>query len=206
MVYVLDAAIASRHTALLDEMFHVRRRVFVEGLGWPLAVDPKGREVDAFDTDAAVYLVRAETGTNRHLASVRLLPTTAPHLLADRFADLCEQSVPRGDEFWEITRLCITPGLQKEEAVYSRRTVCAGVMEFGLLHGIKHYTCAISLTWLPTFLSPGWEVTPLGAPKEIDGDLVGAFVITVSAHFLRDYRRRHGIPLGVLDFVRPQAA
>ena len=206
MVYVLDAATAPQHAALIDDMHRVRRQVFVEGLGWPLAVDAHGREIDAFDTDAAVYLVRADPRTGRHRASVRLLPSTAPHLLGDCFEGLCTDGVPRGDDIWEITRLCMTPGLPRDEAVYSRRTVCAGVMEFGLLHGIRRYSCVLSLSWLPTFLSPGWEVLPLGPPQEVEGDMLGAFVITVSAQFLRDYRQRHEIPLGVLDFVRPQAA
>lgn len=206
MVYVLDAAAAPQHRGLLDEMLRVRREVFVERLRWPLAVDAEGRELDSFDTGDAVYLVEADRRTNRHLASVRLLPTTVPHLLADRFDRLCTDGAPRGENYWEITRLCMTPGLPREEAVFARRTVCAGVMEFGLLHGIKHYTCALSLSWLPTFLSPGWEVMPLGTPQDIDGDLVGAFEIKVSAQFLREYRMRHGIPLGVLDFVHRRAA
>jgi hypothetical protein len=36
--------------------------------------------------------------------------------------------------------------------------------------------------------------------------MLGAFAITVSPAFLRGYRAKHGLPTGVLEFVRRRAA
>ena len=206
MVYVLGSDAPAELAGLIDEMFQVRRQVFVDGLGWDLAVDTHGREVDGYDTASAVYLIASASNFGGHLASVRLRPTTGAHLTADVFSDLCAGGAPRGEDVWEITRLCVTPGVSRDQALRARREVCAGVIEFGLLHGIERYSCVLDLSWLPTFLNPGWEVTPLGEPRMRNGEMLGAFAIHVSSAFLRRYRAQHHLPAGVLDFARRRAA
>src|SRR3546814_5178337 len=43
----------------------------------------------------------------QHEASLRLFPTSQPHMLGTLFSHLCPLGVPAGDKIWESTRLCL---------------------------------------------------------------------------------------------------
>src|SRR5918996_3192836 len=93
--------------ALLEMHLH-RKHVFVDTMGWRIGPRESWLEVDQFDDDYAVYII-AVGEEDRHLGSVRLLPTTRPHMLSTVFADLCPQSAPVGADIWEISRFLATP-------------------------------------------------------------------------------------------------
>lgn len=203
MVLLVCGREQARHAQVLEDMHRVRAQVFVEKLGWDVPVDATGQEKDQFDTEDAVYLI-ATDDHGRHLSSVRLLPSTAPHVLGALFDDLCLGGAPRAPDVWEISRLCSTPGLEREIMVRARRRVCAAIMEFASLRGIRRYSCAISTSWLPTFLLPGWTCTPLGPPQERKGDTLGAFAIEASDPAL--VRARFESPAPVLAESAAKAA
>lgn len=106
MIHVLHGR--RRNSALLDQMFHDRKTLFVDLLGWELALDAIGREIDQYDHDRALYVVVTDA-TGAHAASLRLLPTDQSHLLADLFPGLCAAGIPSGPGIYEVTRLCACP-------------------------------------------------------------------------------------------------
>jgi acyl homoserine lactone synthase len=88
---------------VLAGMARYRYRVFVETLGWKLAVR-NGLELDQFDGPDTRYVVaRSEDGRISGVA--RLLPTTGPYLLADVFPELMGGAPPPRDPgVWELSR------------------------------------------------------------------------------------------------------
>jgi N-acyl-L-homoserine lactone synthetase len=88
---------------LFTGMARYRHRVFVEALGWDLAVRD-GLEFDQFDRPDTRYVVARDDGGA--IAGVaRLLPTTDRYLLADVFPQLLGSTpVPCCPFVWELSR------------------------------------------------------------------------------------------------------
>src|SRR5690242_6135136 len=88
VIHFVTAGNRAQHEKLCDSMFRDRKAVFIDRLGWNLQTIDGNREIDQFDTPDAVYVVEANA-EQRHLASLRLLPTTKPHLMSEVFPFLC---------------------------------------------------------------------------------------------------------------------
>lgn len=180
MVFIVDRDTRRQFAYGVEQMHQMRRQVFVERLGWPLKVDESGREIDAFDTEDAEYLLDLEPESGRLLGAVRLLRTDRPHLLSECFSDLCEGPVPRGEGVREISRLATAPDLPRDRTMRVRHRIASALMEYGLHLGLGSYTFVTHTSWLPTLLCVGWTCHPLGLPKERDGLSIGALSIEVS--------------------------
>ncbi len=189
MVDVITANNRHRFTSLIDQMHRDRKAVFVDRLKWDVPVVDGKYEIDQFDIDDAIYLVATDAKHQRHLGSVRLLPTTGPHLLGDVFPHLCDKSVPTGDDVWEITRMCTHPSKDLDGLAIRRQLVVA-LCEFGLLYGIRTYTVVTHVQMLSALLAVGWECEPLGEPQLVAGDMVGAMAIKISPATLQLFRSR----------------
>lgn len=88
---------------LYSQIAHYRHKVFVEQLGWPLQ-SQDGLELDQFDRQDTVYLV-AQDDNGRITGCARLLPTTRPYLLAEKFPQLLNGlAPPRSPDVWELSR------------------------------------------------------------------------------------------------------
>ena len=194
MVTVIKSEHRPSYREALNAMHRHRKQVFVDFLKWDVPVVDGQYEIDQFDTEAAIYLMAIDPRTQSHLGSVRLLPSTGPHLLRDLFPHLCAESVPVAADIWEITRLCTAPKAAEPKRVLEQ--LATAVMEFGLLYGVKQFTCVAHLAWLNQILAAGWECEPLGLPQIIDGEHVGAVVIKVSTQSLQILRER-------LKFTQP---
>ncbi len=95
------------HTDLVWQTLRLRKRIFVDGLGWPLAVRD-GAERDQFDRRDTVYGAVVEAGAP--VACWRMLPTTGPYLLAEVFPHLAGgHPLPRSPRAWEISRFGADP-------------------------------------------------------------------------------------------------
>ena len=174
---------ADAHACLFESMHIDRKRVFVDALAWDIPHDGV-REVDQYDTDAADYLILRDSDTGHHLGSVRLLPTTAPHILGNVFPFLCEESVPRGPHIREITRLVVSPAVRPRDRRRVRNMLGRAMIEFGALRGVKKYTAVCEMGFLTQLLASGWRIDPLGFPQNIEGSLIGAVLIHLDADSL----------------------
>ena len=92
--------------ALRDQMHRFRARAFKDRRGWRVDVTD-GRETDSFDAQDVVYFIL--TGNDgRHVASLRLLPTTGPYMMADVFPEVLGDLPPyRSARIWESSRFCV---------------------------------------------------------------------------------------------------
>ena len=171
--HITPAVLAT--TGMMTDMWRDRKKVFVDTLGWDVPVVENCFEIDQFDDEHAVYLVVSDADRTRHLASVRLLPSTRPHILGDIFPQLSAAPVPRGPGTWEITRLCMSPSLSGvRQAMLIRRELALGLIEYALANGITRYTQVHLASHLPQLLAVGWDCEPLGFPVEAEGQLLMA--------------------------------
>ena len=80
MIHIVEGLGTPADQPLLESMFEDRKRLFIDLLDWDLTVVDDRLEVDRFDDAYATYIIAADRA-GRHLASMRLLPSTRPHLL-----------------------------------------------------------------------------------------------------------------------------
>jgi N-acyl-L-homoserine lactone synthetase len=175
----------------LMEMHHHRKQVFIDRLGWKLAAPGSWLEVDEFDNECAIYLMIVSGPDERHLGSVRLLPSTGPHLLSTVFRSLCPGDVPTGPTIWEISRLVAAPeGACGTSVLKLHRLLAAALVDFAELNGIERYTLVAEARRIPALLSVGWSVMPLSLPVERDGEMVEAVEILLDENSRAEVRRR----------------
>ena len=198
MVNVVTAYNRANFRAPLESMHRDRKKIFVDQLKWDIPVVDGQFEIDQFDTRDAIYLLDLDAQRQRHLGSVRLLPSTGPHLLGEIFPYLCDKGVPVGDDIWEITRLCTAPSKDVEPRPVRRRLATA-LCEFGLLYGINKYTCVAHVQWLSSLLAVGWECEPLGEPRQVGNEVIGAMSINITPATLQMFRGRMGTRTPVLQ-------
>jgi N-acyl-L-homoserine lactone synthetase len=178
MIHYIEhhAATAQRH--LLDGMFEDRRRLFVDLFGWDIPVIDGRFEIDQFDTADTVYIVAADDRGD-HAASLRLMPSTRPHMLAAIFPQLCPGGVPIGPTIWESTRLCLP---QRHGAALRkgyRNQLISAMVDFALERGIDRLTGVLPDPFRREVLAMGWVAEALGPPVRIGGGPIGAFAAHV---------------------------
>lgn len=206
MVLVVHGQNREAYARELDSMHRDRKTVFIDMHHWNLVATGE-REYDQFDTGDAVYLIEADPISGQHVCSLRLLPTTGPHLLSDVFPQLCDAGVPRGEDVWEVTRICFAPSMRGRERRQMLKHITLAAAEFGLLYGIRRYSVMAYLSFLPEVLSLGWDSDPLGVPKQIDErEPVAAFTVDVTPEVLQLFRRQWEVSATVLQLSTPRAA
>jgi N-acyl-L-homoserine lactone synthetase len=185
----------------LMEMHHDRKQVFVDRFGWRLPAKGSWLEVDQFDNDYAVYLL-ARSDEGRHQGSVRLLPSSRPHMLDTLFSHLCPAGVPGGDDIWEISRLVTNPADATGTSVLKvHRLLALALVEFAVENGINSYTLVAEAGRVPALLSIGWTVMPLGLPTMVEGEQLQALQIHLEPDTLRQLRQRLRIHHSVLRML-----
>ncbi len=190
------------HAALLMQMHHDRKRVFVDRLGWQLPSPQSWLEVDDFDNECAVYLVARSPMTGGHAGSVRLLPSTGKHMLNSLFQSLCAGAVPVGDDCWEISRLVTSPpDVAGTSVIKLHRLMALALLEFAALNSIRRYTLVAETHRVPALLSIGWTVTPLCLPSDFMSQKLQALQIAVDERTMRELRARLQIHSAVLQFA-----
>ncbi len=95
MIHIVENHLAPGSRQLLETMFADRKCLFVDLFGWDVPVVDGLFEIDQFDTAGTVYIICADA-KGEHEASIRLMPSTRPHMLRDIFAHLCPFGVPVG--------------------------------------------------------------------------------------------------------------
>lgn len=178
MIHVIDNHLAALNRPLLQSMFADRKRLFVDLFGWDVPVVDGLYEIDQFDTAAAVYIVAAGDD-GLHEASLRLMPTTGPHMLGALFAHLCPLGVPTGPDIWETTRLCLPQRHGATRRRELRNLLFSAAIDFALERGIAHLTGLIPERFRRELLAMGWQAEPLGPTVRVAGGPVGAFMVHV---------------------------
>ncbi len=192
----LDSNAALWHSMLFD-----RKRVFVDVLGWELKLREGLYEIDEYDHADAVYVIVSDMA-GKHIASQRLLPTTQPHLMRDHFRYLCMDDIPAGPEYYETTRVCISPdisgsALRRQVSTY----LGLGVVEFALIWGLKGLLSVSYYRLMQMVISMGWDIEYLGLPCGEGKEKMIASNHLITTDSLRRVRHRWGINKPVLTMI-----
>ncbi|HKY82195.1 MAG TPA: acyl-homoserine-lactone synthase [Sphingobium sp.] len=183
MLHILKEPFRPVPDAVLHAMFSARKSVFVDLLKWKVPVIDGRFEVDQFDDEHARYVILSEPdGT--HLASARLLPTIRPHILDSFYTGLCENTPPRGEQTFEITRFCLDRNLRAPERRVVRNHLVTAIVEHALENRISRYVAIAEMSWFQQILAFGWQCRPLGLPQLLDGSMLIALEIEIGADTL----------------------
>jgi acyl homoserine lactone synthase len=164
--------------ALAQTMFADRKKLFVDLLGWHVPVVGGRFEIDRYDDRNATYLVAVDEDGG-HSGSLRLLPTTGPHILADLFDALCDNGAPRGEQTFEITRLCLPARLGTAGRLRIRNRLISAMVDHALERGMTALTGVVSRNFRAQVLAMGWRCAALGPPMPHKGAMLGAFRIDI---------------------------
>lgn len=178
MILVIDDDRAVANRPLLDAMFADRKQLFVDLFDWELPVVDGRHEIDQFDTADTLYLVAADAN-GVHEASMRLFPTTRPHMLSTLFPHLCPLGVPSGETIWESTRLCLPQRHGAARRRELRNELISAMVDVALERGIDRYTGIIPVSFRTEVLAMGWRAEPLGPAVQMRGGPIGAFLIHI---------------------------
>lgn len=178
MIHIIEGLGETGQQPLLDAMFEARKRLFVDLLDWDLETIDGRLEIDRFDDAFATYVIVTDNA-RRHLASLRLLPSTRPHLLGSMFERLCRDGVPTGPDIFEITRLCLPPTEPKTERRRLRDGLIHAMVVHGLEHGIRQFTGVVTARFRERILAMGWDGEALGSAIDMGGGRLGAFRVTI---------------------------
>lgn len=163
---------------LATAMFAERKRLFVDLLGWDVPVVEGRYEIDQYDDRDATYLIALDDNGG-HAGSLRLLPTTGPHILGDLFDALCDNGTPRGPQVFEITRLCLPPRLGAAGRLRARNRLISAMVDHALETGMTGLTGVVAAGFRAQVLAMGWRCAALGPPATVNGTELGAFRIDV---------------------------
>jgi N-acyl-L-homoserine lactone synthetase len=114
--------------------------------------------------------------------------------------------VPIGDDIWEVGRGCFSPDLSAQEFERVSSRVSAAMMECAVLHGITTLTTFAPVQALSRALAWGWDLTPLGPPRDCGSGLLGAFSMPVNADVVRRFREKIGLTSPVVQLDMHRAA
>jgi len=178
MIHIIEGVGSADDQPLLESMFEARKRLFIDLLDWDLAVVNERFEIDRFDDAYATYIV-ASDGAGKHRASLRLLPSTRPHLLGSMFERLCEGGVPIGADVFEITRLCLPASEFASERKRLRGALIRAMVDHALAQGIRRFTGVVTARFREQILTMGWDAEALGPGLDMGGGRLGAFAIRI---------------------------
>lgn len=133
MLVVAHANERIRYKSIFEQMYELRARQFATRRGWRVVVKD-GLERDRFDDLNPLYIC-VVSDDNKLLASLRLLPTTGPHMLSDVFPEVMGSSgIVRHPLVWESSRFCVDTqavrGLVDDDGINTiTRTILAALFQ-----------------------------------------------------------------------------
>lgn len=182
----------------LERHFRLRHEIYVVERRWQALGRPIDIEMDAFDTEHAVYLLAVDSSGDV-IGGSRMVPTTQPHLLGNVFPQLANGTPPRAPDIYEWTRFFIAfPYRRTGTSARLAGEVLCGLLEASLRFGIRKISVVCEAFWPDRLRALGWTVEVLGERLQLENcETVGA-LIEVSQEALGSTRRFYGIEGPVL--------
>ena len=166
MIVVVETHNANKHSYLLEQMFHLRARIFHDHLGWDVNVTD-GKERDKYDDEGPVYIIYTDRHGRKVKGSLRLLPTTGPTLLGDIFSDTVPDAVNlSAPTIWECTRFCLDGSVlqgAKEEILFASTVLLIALGDLAVKAGIESVIGNFDGSMLHLWRRIGCEVEVLGS-------------------------------------------
>ena len=131
----------SEYSDIFRQMYELRARQFKDRRGWRVDVT-NGMERDRFDELNPLYICVVSPDRKKLMASLRLLPTTGPHMLSDVFPEVMGGApIIRDPLILESSRFCVDTQMAKgfgpEGINYVTRQLLLGLFATAHDRGIK---------------------------------------------------------------------
>lgn len=180
---------------VLEPYFRLRHEIYVVKRNWREIERPVPLEIDAFDTQNAIYIIGIDEDGAIGGGS-RLVPSTCPHLLADIFPGLARGAPPRGAGIYEWSRFFISPDLRKTgDPSPAAGLVLCGLLEACLLIGITQISVVCEAFWPMRLERLGWSFQQLGEAVDHPDGKILALLIQVSSQALEKTKAAYNIDL-----------
>lgn len=176
-LHAVDASNRGRYHAHIEAHYRIRHDIYVGERGWRDLERPDGREVDAFDTDAAIHLLGIMPARGV-VAGSRLVPTLEPTLMSEVFPQLAQGGPPRAADIYEWTRFFVVPALrQSGRPGAAAGIVYCGLLEYCLARRIRKLSIVCESYWHDRLAALGWRPRRLGKRLRHDNaDIIGLLV------------------------------
>ena len=205
-IHIVDHSNRGIYREELEQHYQLRHEIYVDERGWYDLARPDGREIDAFDTEDAVYLLGIRPGKGV-VAGSRLVPSVKPHLMSDVFPQLALQGVPRDKNTFEWTRIFVVPEMrQPGRPCLAAGIVYCGIIEFCLQRGIGQISIVCETYWIERLAKLGWNPRPLGQPIEHRGETIVGLLVDIDEAALDSTRAAYDITHSVLWTQRHEAS
>ena len=180
----------------MDDSFRLRHSIFVKENGWS-EFDVDGiHERDSFDTDDTIYAIAVGPHEDV-IGGFRLVPTTLPHMISEKFPQLVDGAVVSRPDVMEWSRIHFAPEYRGSKTHYLESFAAAE--EIGLELGLSAFTCIVRTLRIPMFLHAGIKAEPLGFPSDVDGVSSSAVLVTISDECLEAVNKARGSTSPVLE-------
>ncbi len=219
MIHVINSTNRHLYEDVLEQMFALRHKIFVEEKGWKKLERESGLDIDQFDTDDATYFLKLDRkGTI--LGGMRLVPTTAKTQLQTIFKDWCTFSAaPENACEWEWSRYFISDkSFRSSAGIPVFYELFFGILEYAVSKGISGLSGFLEANTLPRLSKLPWDMKYLGPITtygKTHGEKVGKGApvhVTVNARMLKVTKRLKrmsekyfAIPLGANTVVSNKA-
>lgn len=200
MFYVIDKQNRHLYEDVLDQMFRLRKKIFVDERGWEMPVQD-GKEIDQFDTEDADYVLYIDDKGDIKVG-LRYMPYSVPNMTKDVFGHLLYEP-PKGRLVYEMTRAFIVEEA-RDSGLFSL-LLCAKY-EYLLWRGASHLIEVVDTRFLPMLLETGWHMRVVGKPEPDESGVHVPIMTPVNQKALDLPRQRFGIDKPVLYRVSDMGA
>lgn len=183
---------------LFRKIARYRYKVFVELLGWPLQ-NRDGVELDQFDRPDTLYVVALDHNDSV-IGCARLLPTTHPYLLGEKFPQLLNGlKPPCSPDIWELSRFAAvnfngppaTSALKQFSSPLSISLLHES-MACAVSHGAKRLITVSPIGVERLLQNIGVDAYRAGPPMIVDGQPVVGCWIEIERTAMKAYRKGSG--------------
>lgn len=160
------------HKDLLDQMFSLRAKSFHVRRGWSVSV-VNNKEIDYYDSINPLYVMSVNPN-GQLMASLRLLPTTGPHMVSDIFPEtMGDNPIIRNQLILESSRFCVDTTIFNKNMPnglnLATSELLVGMFEIALELNIKHIVSVYDLFMERILKRAGCLFHRLGTPYAYDG-------------------------------------
>lgn len=194
MIHLISNENSGLYKGEIEDLHRTRAAVFVDQLGWDLAVRD-GMEFDEYDDACACNMVGFSVD-HRVMMGLRFRPTDDCSMLLDHFSHVLPAGIRPIDDgrTWELSRgFCIERGVRRHNL--RRKAACMiAPLELAYEAGIDRCVGFTDVRMLSFCYGVGWKLTLLGSAMHYgQGDAV-AYEVEVSQAALAEMRQMWGLP------------
>lgn len=155
---------------VLEQVYRLRQRVFVDRLGWRIPGNDGKRECDNYDLGQCYHLA-AFDDAGQVRATIRLTSSLDPNVSCDVLqARMGGRPFPRAPHIAESSRVCLDPDLDGEEKHEIYLDLRVSAREFRKSMGWTHMIAVGYESQLDRWVRSGMALQILSGPMMLPGD------------------------------------